>query len=292
MPPAERSPVDEGPAAVLQTLAHGQLTPRDQEELFALKLLLEERLGFAGAGYKEKCLRRRIAVRMRACGVHRYADYGAVLAGDEAERSRLLDTLTINVSKFYRNAEVWALLRSKVLPAIAHAPGREIRIWSAGSAAGEETYSLAIMLLELARERTLDLSRFRITGTDVDRTILKQAERGEYSAFAFSELDPVLRERWFEGPHRDRVKAEVRRLVTFEPLDLIRDPLPEQQHLILCRNVIIYFERAVQERLFRSFHDALAGGGYLVLGKVETLYGEMSKSFRAIASRERIFQKP
>lgn len=290
--PAERAPAGGRPAEPIHTLAYGQLTEQDSDELAALKRLLEDRLGFVGTGYKEKCLRRRIAVRMRARAVHRYADYAALLDADEDERRRLLDTLTINVSKFFRNAEVWQLLRTKVLPDIARAPGRDVRIWSAGSAAGEETYSLAILLLELARERTLDLGRFRIVGTDIDRTILDLAGRAEYGDFAFGELDPALRERWFEGPRRDRLKSEVRRLVTFEPLDLIRDPFPEQQHLILCRNVIIYFERAVQEMLFRRFHDSLAAGGYLVLGKVETLYGEMSRSFRAISSRERVFQKP
>lgn len=290
MQPAERAPAQ--PAELLHTLAYGQLTERDREELVALKRVLEDLLGFVGTGYKEKCLRRRIAVRMRARAVHRYSDYAAILESDESERRRLLDTLTINVSKFFRNAEVWQLLRTRVLPDLVRAPGREIRIWSAGAAAGEETYSLAIMLLEMARERTLDLGRFRIIGTDIDRTALSLAERGEYGPFAFGEIDPAVRERWFEGPRMDRVRAEVRRLVTFEPLDLIREPFPEEHHLILCRNVIIYFERSVQEMLFRRFHESLASGGYLVLGKVETLYGEMAKRFRAISSRERVFQKP
>jgi chemotaxis methyl-accepting protein methylase len=291
MQPAEGFP-GVPPSELLHALAYGQLTERDREELAALKRVLEERLGFVGTGYKEKCLRRRIAVRMRARAVHRYADYAALLERDDAERRRLLDTLTINVSKFFRNAEVWELLRTRVLPDLARVPGREIRIWSAGSAAGEETYSLAILLLEMARERTLDLGRFHIVGTDIDGTVLAQAARGEYGPFAFGEIDPQLRERWFEGARLERVKPEVRRLATFEQLDLIRQPFPANQHLILCRNVIIYFERAVQEMLFRRFHESLAPGGYLVLGKVETLYGEMSKQFRALSSRERVFQKP
>jgi chemotaxis protein methyltransferase CheR len=275
-----------------QKLAAGPLSEEDAEELRALKQLIEERLGFQSAGYKEKCLRRRLAVRMRACAVHRYADYRAILERDPDERRRLLDTVTINVSKFFRNHEVWELLRTRVLPELVRAPGREIHIWSAGSAAGEEAYSLAILLLELARTRPLDLERFTIVGTDIDQAVIATARAATYGPFAFGEIDPELRERWFEGPQLERVRPEVRRLVSFDTLDLIKDPFPDARHLILCRNVIIYFERAVQEALFRRFHEALATGGFLVLGKVETLYGDMAKAFRPIATRERIFQKP
>jgi chemotaxis protein methyltransferase CheR len=280
------------PVDGMQRLAAGPLSDEDADELRALKQLIEERLGFQSAGYKERCLRRRLAVRMRACAVHRYADYRAILERSADERRRLLDTVTINVSKFFRNREVWELIRTRVLAELARAPGREIRIWSAGSAAGEEAYSLAILLLELARTRPLDLERFRIVATDIDQSILAVARLGAYGPFAFSEIDPELRERWFEGPQLERVKPEVRRLVSFETLDLITDPFPADRHLILCRNVIIYFERAVQEALFRRFHEALAPGGHLVLGKVETLHGTMARTFQAVAPRERIFRKP
>jgi chemotaxis methyl-accepting protein methylase len=276
----------------MQKLASGPLSDEDALELSALKQLIEERSGFHCAGYKEKCLRRRLAVRMRARAVHRYSDYCAVLESDPDEYRRLLDTVTINVSKFFRNRDVWELLRTRVLPELARAPGREIRIWSAGSAAGEEAYSLAMLVLEMARERPLDVDRFRIIGTDIDRATLDVARRGVYGPFAFTEIDPVLRERWFEGDQLDRVRHEVRRLVTFEPLDLIKDPFPERQHLILCRNVIIYFERPIQEAMFGRFHAALASDGFLVLGKVETLFGETSRTFRTVAARERVFQKP
>jgi len=274
-------------------LAYGDLDEADARELQALKRQVQEDSGLRCDGYKEKCLRRRIAVRMRARGVHRYADYAALLRADPAEYERLLAAIVINVSKFFRNAEVWKVLGERVVPALLELNAQPLRIWSAGTAGGEEAYSVAIMLLEAlggAESRDPRLSQIQVLGTDIDEESLEVARRGEYTDLALSETPPELRARWFTGEKPWRLRPEPRRLVEFRALDLMRDPFPQGQHLILCRNVIIYFERAVQEELFLRFRDALAPGGYLVLGKVETIFGPAAASFRQIASRERIYQ--
>ncbi|HEX7090073.1 MAG TPA: protein-glutamate O-methyltransferase CheR [Longimicrobiales bacterium] len=275
-------------------LADGELEEADARELQALKQQVLVDSGLRCDGYKEKCLRRRIAVRMRARGVHRYRDYAELLRADPAEYQRLLATLVINVSKFFRNPEVWAALRERVVRDLLALDARPVRIWSAGTAGGEEAYSVAIMLLEAlggAVSARRFSRRFAILGTDIDEESLEIARRAEYGELALSDTDEELRRRWFEPGSRYQLRPEPRRLVEFRALDLMKDPFPQGQHLILCRNVIIYFERGVQEELFVRFRDALVPGGYLVLGKVETLFGPAAAAFRQVAARERIYQR-
>ena len=290
-----RLPIGASPPDITQVtlpLAQGDLSERDAAELMALKRQIQARVHFECAGYKEKCLRRRIAVRMRARGVHSYSEYSRLLDGDATEYERLVDTLTINVSKFYRNPEVWDVVRSDVLPQLFAFRSPLIQIWSAGAASGEEAYTMSMVLSEYAAAHQVRADRFRILGTDIDRESLSFAQRGEYTDFAMSDIDPAMRDRWFDHDGVYRLKPEARRNVRFSRLDLMRDEYPKGQHVIFCRNVIIYFERSVQEELFRRFHDALVPGGYLILGKVEALFGSAAGMFQTVANRHRIFRKP
>lgn len=272
-------------------LANGDLDPRDAAELDELKLLITRHVGLDCSGYKERCLRRRIAVRMRAHGLHRYRDYGALLEQDIAERERLLDTVMINVSKFFRNAEVWDALRTSVVPELFRMEG-QVRLWSAGCAGGEEPYSLAILLHEYAAAKRLPLDRFEILATDIDEGSLATARRAEYGAYALTETAEAVRDRWFDALDGTyRVRPEVRSLVRFETLDLLRDDYPQALQFIICRNVIIYFEREMQDRIFARFAASLVPSGFLVLGKVETLFGANAAGFNVAANRERIFRR-
>jgi chemotaxis protein methyltransferase CheR len=272
-------------------LAHGDLTDDESAELRALKQQIEEIAGFFCGSYKEKCLRRRIAVRMRARGVHSYAAYAALLSEDVAEYERLVDTLTINVSKFFRNPDVWDVVSRAVLPELFSRPEPELRVWSAGTASGEEAYTLRMLAVEHAEGHRGDADRVQILGTDIDRLSIAAAERAEYAEFSMSDTSPEARDRWFRFDGSYRLVPDAKRNVRFEALDLIRDPFPARQHLIVCRNVIIYFERAVQEVLFRRFHDALVPGGFLVLGKVEALFGAEATLFQPVAHRQRVFRR-
>jgi chemotaxis protein methyltransferase CheR len=272
-------------------LAYGDLTAQDAADLDALKALVRQRLGFDCHDYKERCLRRRIGVRMRARGVHSYRAYAGLLEGDDDEYRRLFDAITINVSKFFRNHDTWAVVRDVVLPELFALAADPIRIWSAAVAGGEEAFTMAILLREYAELHGLDTSRFRIVGTDIDRASLDVAERAVYGAFSFTETPSPARARWFDGADAARVAPEIRSMVTFAQHDLIRDVFPEKQHLILCRNMLIYLERNAQQRLFGRFADALDPGGFLVLGKVETLIGPAAASFRPVAARQRVFQR-
>lgn len=249
--------------------------------------------GFTCDAYKESCLRRRLAVRMRACGVHTFEEYGRVLESDAAEYDRLLDTLTINVTKLYRNRETWDVLSQRYLPELWDRRAGALRCWSAGCASGEEPYTLALLLLEIARSRQVDgRVLLRIDATDIDVASLERAKGGRYGQQAFDELPGNLAERYFSGDRERSISAEARAIVRYRRHDLLRDPPPDPPYdLILCRNVVIYFERPAQERLFNVFADALTGGGLLVLGKVETIFGAARSRLELDDVRERIYRR-
>ena len=252
--------------------------------------------GFTLEAYKDKCIRRRIAVRMRACGVHTYDDYRALLDRTPVEYERLRDALTINVTRFYRNADTWRLVRRDLLSALLDAPRIEIRAWSAGCASGEEPYTLAMLAADhLDRAgRGDELARFTIDATDVDRVSLERARAACYRPEGLTELPDDLAGTYFEpaGSER-RVVDRIRRRVQLRELDLSREPpLRSNYDLIFCRNVVIYFDRPMQERLFQTFAESLAPGGYLILGKVETLFGVARDRLALVDPRERVYRRP
>ena len=249
--------------------------------------------GFGCASYKEKCLRRRIAVRMRARGVHTYHDYARVLDADDAEYDRLLEALTINVTKLFRNWETYSAVAQKVIP-VLWAQGEPISVWSAGCSSGEEPYSVAALFHRHAESvgALAELpQRVRVLGSDIDARCLQAAERGTFDEGDFADTPEELRRRYFDERPPFGIAPDVRRLVRFEKRDLLADATPPgPHHLIFCRNVLIYFDRDTQERLFDRFHRALAPGGFLVLGKVETLLGASRSRFAAVDARERIYR--
>jgi chemotaxis protein methyltransferase CheR len=253
----------------------------DERGFHALTQKISRVRGMSCESYKDKCLRRRIAVRMRARGVHTYDDYSRLLDSDAREYQDLLDALTINVTKFFRNPETWDALRP-YLERLGKTR-RELRIWSAGCASGEEPYTIAVLLLEAGARGT-------VAATDIDRLSLERTRQANYPDSAFTEMPAHLKRRYFAG---GEPLPEVRDLVQVRAHDLTREPPPHPPyHLIVCRNVVIYFERQAQERLFQVFADALTPGGVLVLGKVETLFGPARERLTLVDPRERIYTKP
>ena len=253
-----------------------------QERAFAaLTEKISRERGVSCGSYKDKCLKRRIAVRMRARGVHTYEDYGTILDRDAHEYQELLDALTINVTKFFRNVETWNALRPYVDALARTRP--QLRVWSAGCASGEEPYTIAVLLAEVDVPGVID-------ATDVDRLSLERTRQAKYPDAAFTEMPATLKRRYF----RDGQPVEpVRAIVRVHEHDLTREPPPHPPYdLVVCRNVVIYFERQAQERLFQAFVDALAPGGVLLLGKVETLFGPARERLKLVDPRERIYTKP
>ena len=233
---------------------------------------------------------------MRACGAQSYAEYLAVLEREPEELQRLLDTLTINVTKFFRNRETWECLAGELLPGLIRAREGRIRVWSAGCASGEEPYTIVMLLAQVLERmgRAAWLERVQVDATDIDRLSLERARAARYSLRAFSEATPDIPERFCRPVDAEtvEVRAELRARVSVRRHDLLREPpLATEYELIVCRNVIIYFDRATQERLMQRFADTLSPGGVLVLGKVETIFGPARSRLELVEPRERIYRK-
>ena len=273
----------------------------DDDAFVALTSKISRERGFGAASYKDTCMRRRIAVRMRARGAEDYATYSRLLDSDPAEYEWLIAVLTVNVTKLFRNVETWTAVAQTVLPRLWAAQTPRINCWVAGCSSGEEAYTLSALWMQYATEHggADGAARVHITASDIDRDSLAAAERGSYGAESFAEAPAGVRDHWFVPAAPSELREprwaagrEIRSLIRFERRDLLLDPVPPvAMQLITCRNVIIYFDRDSQDALMRRFHDALAPGGFLVLGKVETLLGPSRGLFEAVDSRQRIFRR-
>jgi chemotaxis protein methyltransferase CheR len=248
--------------------------------------LIYKQVGLDCKQYKVNYLKRRLAVRMRATKKKTYQEYEELLRDNKEEYEWLLDRLTINVSNFFRDPVVYDQMKKMFLP--GWRKQREVRVWSAGCANGEEPYSISIIL----REGLPSTCQWEILATDIDPTVLESAKQGKYKSEALKTLPPLLRGRYFESrDDRWMIKEEMKKRIRFKIHDLT-GPMPEGGFdLIICRNVLIYFVSELQDRLFKGFHKLLRPGGYLVLGKTETLLGDVRKLYHMLDVRERIYQK-
>jgi chemotaxis protein methyltransferase CheR len=268
------------------------VTTIPDDGLVALLAQVERVRGLSLRSYKDKCLRRRLAVRMRARGVHTFGEYAALLGRVPEEYDLLVTALAINVTKFFRNPETFAALRRLVIEPLWQR-GTPVRVWSAGCASGEEAYSLSLLFHEAAGHRPSAVrGRVRIDATDLDPGALDDLRRAEYPRPAVEDLPAPLLERYFSPGPPFRLDPHVAACVRPRLHDLTREPPPDPPYdLILCRNVVIYFDRPMQERLFALFADALAPGGHLVLGKVETLFGPARTMLQLVDARERLYRR-
>lgn len=269
----------------------------DQDRAF---LLLKRRIfldrGLDCEQYKENYLKRRIAVRQRATGAQDYLEYLRVLRNDEREYANLLNELTINVTQFFRDKDVYRRIRDEVTPSMVEAKGgvgsRTLRIWSAGCATGEEPYSIA-MVLDVVLGSQAERWNVRIHGSDIDDASLRVAKAGVYPEPDM--LEGVDRDRYFErvgegDDRRYRISEAIRKKVKFEKMDLLKEQGRRYFDMILCRNVLIYFSRGVQTKIISALANSITREGYLILGKSETLGQDAGTRFKPVFPRERIYQ--
>ncbi|PLX98313.1 MAG: chemotaxis protein CheR [Desulfuromonas sp.] len=264
-------------------------TDEDFQEV--VRILLSRR-AFDLGSYKDRCIKRRIASRVRAKGLRSSANYVELLDADNDEIDALLAVLTIHVSHFFRNPSTYRVLEEKIFPellAAARQTGRkQLRIWSVGCSSGEEPYSLALLLHEMVTD-DVEVS---ILGTDISRPILKKAESGEYDAQRLAEVPDIVRERYFERVESTRFQLteEIRQRVEFRSHDVLKNSDYPAADLILCRNVMIYFSREEQAKILDRFARALGPDRFLVLGRAETLVGSARHIFRSEYPVERIYR--
>ena len=244
--------------------------------------------------HRDKCLKRRIAVRLRATRASTYLEYLNILKRDPSEYERLLDALTINVTGFFRDKTAYRIIEETVIPELILAKKsrgkRVIRIWSAGCASGEEPYSVAILFHKVLGERIGDYL-ISIHGTDIDEKVLEKAKRAEYETGVLSGVERNILIKYFNCNQRYYLRDEIKGMVKFKRHDLIADRPLGHLDMILCRNVLIYFTRDLQTKLFEKFYEGLNRGGYLILGKVEGLGEEWKPLFQPVSIRERIYRK-
>ncbi|MBU0713003.1 protein-glutamate O-methyltransferase CheR [bacterium] len=267
------------------------------ENNFDLQRLLEKIYndrGFDFREYRETTLARRLRRRLFARKVDTYTDYAAILDLNPDEYEKLFNDLTINVSSFFRDAEVFKALEETVLPALVNEnsnPLRTLRIWCAGCATGQEPYSIAILLHEIPGA---EIGRRDITilATDIDNKVLQRAREGVFTEKELQDIRPEYLDRYFVPADTGfSVRPEIRKPVNFERHDLVTDRFHCDMDLIVCRNVLIYFSSALQLRVLQGFHQALQPRGFLLLGKSESLAGRQKELFQALDAKLRLYRK-
>lgn len=234
--------------------------------------------------YRESYLRRRLELRMRCLGIDDLSTYFRYLRTNDAEINELLNVIAINVTEFMRDITPFEFFMKNILPELSMRR-KTLRFWSAGCANGDEAYSIAIAVLE-----TLPECNFSVYATDIDEDSLEKAKRGIYSREQLKNLSRELVEKYFERVgDQFRVRDFVRRHVRFKRHDLTsEEPVTKFLDTIFCRNVMIYFTEEQKEKVIRDFYEALNSGGYLIIGKSESI---PKGNFECVSLTEKIYRK-
>lgn len=263
------------------------------DALAEISFILEMKRRFSVSAYKDKCMKRRVAIRMRSCHCLDAAAYCNLLRQSDREIDLLQQTLTIHVSQFFRNPSMFVRLQETILPELfrTFAPTGRLSIWSLGCSSGEEAYSVAIIIKEYF-SRQLQHTTVAISATDIDDGILQTAITANYTEERLKELPELLKTRYFtpDGP-RVQLVSEIRGMVAFRLSNIMDVEQYEPSHLVLCRNTLIYFTRPEQEKILHGVARILPTGGILVLGKSETLVGDVRRHFTTVCPVERIYRR-
>lgn len=253
--------------------------------------ILREQQNFALDGYKDHCIKRRIAARIRAAGLQDPEPYIEMLRENSEEQQQLLTALSVHVSHFFRNPSTFSVLEKTVLPVLlkqSRGLCSKLRIWSIGCANGEEPYSLALLCRKLMGPE----DQLSIIGTDLSPAALHRAKQGCFEEARLKEVPGELLQKFFHYQERHYcLVEEIKRTVQFFRHDILSDQPFYRADLILCRNVLIYFSRAQQQRILQLLAAALSAGGFLVLGRAETLVPSCRELFRCVDPAERIYQR-
>ncbi|MDE6601824.1 MAG: protein-glutamate O-methyltransferase CheR [Lachnospiraceae bacterium] len=225
--------------------------------------------------YKEKQMKRRIDTLISKNKVVGYDNYVSVLKSDNARFEEFVNYLTINVSEFYRNVDQWQLLDKDIFPELIQRYGKNLKIWSAACSTGDEPYSLVMAL-----SRHLPLSQIKIYATDLDKQVIEKAKIGLYAEKSLAGVPADLKKKFFTkvGPSY-QISEEVKSRVEFKEHNLLKDTYPTDVHLIVCRNVLIYFTEEAKDDVFRKFQKSLRPGGYLFIGSTEQIINHKDVGF-------------
>ena len=224
-------------------------------------------IGINLSAYKPAQLHRRIESLMLREGIKDLEEYTKVLKSDMKRRQAFLDHITINVTEFFRNPELFKELEEIITREYIE-KGKSLKIWSAACSIGCEPYSMAIMLKNCNGSR-----RSKIIATDIDNTILGKARRGVYTANEVKNVSKSDLSKYFVKKDDEYIiDSSIKSLVQFRKHDLILDDYEDGFDIIICRNVVIYFNNDVKEQIYKKFMGSLKPGGYLFVGATESIY--------------------
>jgi len=251
-------------------------------------------LGFNAGHYEIKHFKRRIDARMRATKKESYTEYLNYLKKNSAEKDLLKNCLTVNVTEFFRNPEVYEEFRKTVIPDIIRRKpplkNETIRVWSMGCSSGQEPYSIAMTLAD-ALGGNPGKERLTIYATDIDKDALNTAKKAEYKDT--TGISEKLIRRYLSKSQKNtfKIKPELQNLITFTRHDIFSDPHLTNIDALFCRNTIIYFNKEAKKDLYRLFNKSLAIGGYLIMGKAESFLSHRDYGFQVVSGRNHIFKK-
>ncbi len=254
-----------------------------EKEFQTLAGIIKTRCGISLGPNKRPLVKSRLGMRLRKLQLRTFSEYIALLEADQRGReiTILLDSISTNVTSFFRQEGHFQYLRETILPGLEgrrRRSARRLRIWSAGCSSGQEPYTVAIEL----HEGLADLARWdaKILATDISTKVLTIAKSGTYPEARLAGLPPVLRDRYMKRVRISseettfRMKRTLRDMITFGRLNLMGPwPMKGPLDAIFCRNVMIYFDRKTREKLVRRFHGLLTPGGTLFIGHSESLTG-------------------
>lgn len=265
--------------------------------------VLNEKRGCDFSGYCISTLEQRIIQRISITQSNNYATYYHYLQYNPQELDILIDVLTINVSRFFRNTLTFDYISKHILPAVCfHKTNKTMnlafRVWSAGCSMGEEPYSMAILINELLEKKNLKYD-IRIFATDIDRKILKKAQQAIYPYESIENIKYRLLKKYFINSGESfHLHKKIKEMVSFSVYDILckNSFAPPESifgafDMVFCRNVLIYFSKEYQEVIFEKLYRSLASNGYLILGEVEVPVAKYQKSLKKVSDCCHIYQK-
>jgi chemotaxis protein methyltransferase CheR len=243
---------------------------------------------------KQNLVYNRLTRRLRVLGIESFDDYLTFVEGPgyDEEFTHLINAITTNLTFFFREIHHFEFLQEELFPALLkkNSESKKIRIWSAGCSTGEEPYSLAIV----AKESIPAGWDVRIDATDLDTNVLQTGSQGMYAVESLKGVSDERVKKWFlrgSGANEGlvKVKSELQGIIKFQQLNLMHDwPWQEPFDVIFCRNVVIYFDKPTQQKLFARYHQSLKNDGHLFIGHSESLY-KVSDQFKLLGKT--IYQK-
>lgn len=296
------APVDELPERIAAYRSHVPLLARppvetgheDHGALEAIVVLLRAQTGHDFSHYKKPTIYRRVERRMGLHQIARIGDYVGYLRENPREGDLLFKELLIGVTSFFRDPAAWDQLRDQVLPALltARQGTRVLRAWTIGCSTGEEAYSLAIAFKEaVGATKPPRAVSLQIFATDLDRDAIDKGRAGIYPANIAADVSESRLARFFVQDERGyRVSKEIREMVIFATQNLLMDPPFTKLDLVTCRNLLIYMDPELQQKVFPLFHYSLNSSGFLMLGSSETV-GSSQHLFTSLPGKTHLYQR-